>query len=69
MAGGTAAQSRDVYAAVEWSDFYGGFKEAFLDDRIPRHMAVQTKASVLGSQLCQICSWTAEAKVNPKYLL
>lgn len=30
MADGIAAQSRDVYAAVEWPEFYGGFKEALL---------------------------------------
>lgn len=40
-----AQQSRDVNVAVEWPDFYGGLKEALLDDRIPRlmHMAVQTR--------------------------
>lgn len=45
MASGIAARSRDVYAAVEWTDFYSSFKEMLLDDRgFPRlmHTAVQT---------------------------
>lgn len=45
MADGIAARSRDVYAAVEQTDSYGGFKEVLLEDRgFPRlmHIAVQT---------------------------
>lgn len=45
MADGIAARSRDVYAAVEQTDSYGGFKEVLLEDRgFPSlmHFAVQT---------------------------
>lgn len=50
MASGIAGRSRDVYAAVEWTDFYSGFKEVLLDDRISQADAYCSadKSSVLG---------------------
>lgn len=67
MASGIAARSRDVYAAVEWIDFYSGFKEMLLDDRgFPRlmHTAVQTSPLCLAYYLPG--SWTAKAKEKVK---
>ena len=47
MAGGIAARSRDVYAALEWTDFYSGFKVLLNDRGFPRLMRIAVQTSPL----------------------